>query len=105
MSTPFADVVRQYYQINKSIKPGDRKAACQEKKEFYLKVLKMTEDMIESYFVARQYQNGEQPPQKFNSDVEMIAYVAQEVGAIAYVNAASLKKQALEKVKVVFTKT
>jgi hypothetical protein len=89
--------------IDKVIKPVDRKDKCGEKNIFYASLIKMTEDAVESYFQARQYQDGEKPPEKFMSEKEIIDYVGDEPGAIGYVRVAALTPKALEKVKVVYT--
>jgi ABC-type phosphate transport system substrate-binding protein len=89
--------------IDMAVKPVDMKNKCAEKTIFYSNLIKMTEDAVESYFTARQYQNGERPLVKVENENEMIDYVGKEVGAIGYVRVAALTPQALEKVKVIYT--
>jgi ABC-type phosphate transport system substrate-binding protein len=87
--------------IDKTIKPVDRKDKCVEKTQFYSKILKMTEDAVDSYFTARQYSNGENAPEKLKSNAEIIDYVQREIGAIGFVKSSSLTPQELQGVKVV----
>ncbi|AYB32034.1 hypothetical protein [Chryseolinea soli] len=87
--------------INKNIRPAGRKSKCAEQDAFYAQVLGMTADEVEQYFAARQLQNAERPYDKFLSDGDIIRFVEEEPGAIAYVNARSLTEEAKKKVKVV----
>lgn len=94
-------IKKRWVETNKNIRPVDRKTKCVEQDIFYSKVLNMGADDVEKYFVSRQYQNAEKPQDKFASDKEIIGFVGEEVGAIGYVNSASLIPEALGKVKVV----
>src|ERR1043165_1157589 len=76
--------------INKNIRPADRKSSCPEQLTFYYKVLGMSADEVETYFLTRQYQSAQKPQDKFNTDREVIEFVSQEIGAIGYVNINSL---------------
>lgn len=89
--------------INKNIKPVDRKSDCPEQQTFYADVLHMGADDVETYFVTRQYQDSQRPQDKFSSDYEIINFVGSEMGAIGYVNINSLSPDARTKVKVVLT--
>jgi hypothetical protein len=82
--------VKRWKETNKGILPADRKGKGPEQDLFYTHVLGLPAAAVESYLTARQYQTGDNPPQKFATDAEMIAYVASEVGAIGYVNASSI---------------
>ncbi|HEY4798537.1 MAG TPA: hypothetical protein VII99_05610 [Bacteroidia bacterium] len=88
-------------ETNKNILPADRKKSCAEQDVFYSKVLNMSASEVETYFIEKQYQNGEEPPVKFSSDKEVINFVGDEIGAIGYVNVNSLTTEAKTKVKVV----
>lgn len=90
-------------EINKNIHPVDRKQKCAEQSTFYSKLIGMGNDDVETYFMTKQYQNAQKPQEKFNSDREIIDYVADEIGAIGFVNAGSMTAEARSKVKVVFT--
>ena len=96
-------VKKRWPEINKNIKPADRKFKCSERELFYGKVLNMSADEVETYFVTKQYQNAEMPQTKFVGDNEIIDFVASEPGAIGFVNASSISASAKEKVKVVLT--
>lgn len=89
--------------INKNIRPADFKGHNAEQETFYSKILGMNKDEVETYFVTKQYQNAQKPQDKFNSDKEVIDFVADEPGAIGFVNASNLSPEAKARVKVVFT--
>lgn len=75
---------------NKAIRPADRKTNCPEQQCFYAKILMMTAADVETYFVTKQYQNALKPQDKFNTDAELIEFVAAEPGAIGFISATSL---------------
>lgn len=87
--------------LNKNIRIATRKGKCPERDAFYGQILKMSDTEVDNYFAERQYQNAEKLPDKFGSDNEIISFVDQEVGAIAFVNSKSLTDEAKGKVKVV----
>lgn len=87
--------------INKNIKPVDRKSKCSEQDTFYETVLGMSASDVETYFTQKQYENAEKPQDKFTSDDSIIDFVADEPGAIGFVNVSSLTAAAKSKVKVV----
>lgn len=95
-------IKKRWPQLNKNIKPTDRKSKCQERETFYDKVLNMTADEVESYFIQKQYQNAEKPADKFNSDTEIIDFISNEPGAIGFVSAAAAAANK-DKVKIVFS--
>lgn len=76
--------------LNEGVKPADRKSSCEERDTFYKRMIGLSQMEIESYFAAKQYQNADQPPKKFASDAEILAYVAEHVGAIGFVSRSSL---------------
>lgn len=92
---------KRWPETDKNILPVDKKKNCIEKNIFYSKVLNMDMLEVENYFLEKQYQDGDKPPDKFNSDKEIIDFVGDEVGAIGYVNINSLTSEAKTKVKVV----
>ncbi|MCB0489019.1 MAG: hypothetical protein R2820_15700 [Cyclobacteriaceae bacterium] len=94
-------IKKRWPDINKNIKPADRKSKCEEQDSFYEKVLGMSSSDVETYFTQKQYENAEKPQDKFASDSAIIDFVAQEVGAIGFVNVSSLSADAKSKVKVV----
>lgn len=96
-------IKKRWTEINKNIRPVDRKNKCAEQEAFYSKILGMNASEVETYFVTRQYQNAEKPQDKFASDKEIIDFVGEEAGAIGYINVASLTAEAKNKVKVVLT--
>lgn len=94
-------IKKRWPELNKNIKPVDRKTKNAEQDAFYAKVLGMSAADVETYFNAKQYESGEKPQDKFSSDAEIIAFVGEEAGAIGFVNVASLTPEAKAKVKVV----
>jgi ABC-type phosphate transport system substrate-binding protein len=92
---------KRWVELNKNIRPADRKHSCPEQEVFYRKVLEMSALDVEKYFTNKQLQSAERPPDKFASDADMINFVALEAGAIGYVNLKSLTPEVKEKVKVV----
>ncbi len=92
---------RRWPQTNNIILPVDRIKFCPEQELFYLKILNMNTWEVENYFLQKQYQNGDRPPDRFSTDKEIIDFVGDEIGAIGYVNVNSLTTEAKTKVKVV----
>lgn len=93
---------KQWDKNGKGIKPADYKGKTGDKDIFYKYILKMPEDVVEKYFISCQYQNGEKPADKFNSEREMLEFVGNEIGAIGYVNKNAITPDKASKVKVVF---
>jgi hypothetical protein len=94
-------IKKRWPELNKNIKPVDRKTKNAEQDAFYSKVLGMSAADVETYFNAKQYESGEKPQDKFSSDADIINFVGEEAGAIGFVNVASLTPEAKAKVKVV----
>jgi ABC-type phosphate transport system substrate-binding protein len=94
-------IKKRWPDLNKNIKPADRKSKCGEQDAFYSKVLGMSASDVETYFTQKQYESAEKPQDKFTSDADIITFVSEEAGAIGFVNAASLTAEAKAKVKVV----
>src|SRR5688572_13446693 len=88
--------------INKNIRPVDRKKKCSERDSLY-SILGLSDTQVEQYFVNKQLQNAERPPDKFATEAEIISFVAEEVGAIGYIKTSSVTPEILTKVKIVFT--
>jgi ABC-type phosphate transport system substrate-binding protein len=88
--------------IDKNIRPVDRKKKCDERDAFYT-IIGLNESQIEQYFVNKQLQNAERPPDKFATESELIAFVSEEVGAIGYIKASSVTPEILTKIKIVFS--
>ena len=94
-------IKKRWPETNKNILPVDRKKACPEQELFYSGILNMNASEVETYFIEKQYQTGEEPPNKFSTDKEIIDFVGDEIGAIGYINTNSLSTEAKTKVKVV----
>lgn len=94
-------IKKRWPELNKNIKPVDRKTKNADQDAFYAKVLGMSAGDVETYFNAKQYESGEKPQDKFTSDTAIIDFIAEEAGAIGFVNMSSLTAEAKAKVKVV----
>lgn len=94
-------IKKRWPELNKNIKPVDRKTKNAEQDTFYSKVLGMSAADVDTYFNAKQYESGEKPQDKFSTDSDIIAFIGEEAGAIGFVNAASITDAAKAKVKVV----
>jgi ABC-type phosphate transport system substrate-binding protein len=92
---------RRWKELNKNIVPVDSKTGSELRSKFLKSTLQMTSDEMTRFFTEREYQNAEAPPVKLGGDDEIIAFVENNNGAIAYVSKNSIK--AGSKVKVVLT--
>lgn len=95
-------IKKRWPEINKNIRPVDRKKKCPERDSFY-SLLGMDDNQVEQYFMNKQLQNAERPPDKFSTEAEVINFIADEIGAIGYIKASSVTPEVLAKVKIVFT--
>ena len=95
-------IKKRWPEIDKNIRPADRKKKCDERDAFYA-IIGLNDTQIEQYFVNKQLQNAERPPDKLGSESEMIAFVGEEIGAIGYIKASSVTPEVLLKIKIVFT--
>lgn len=80
---------KRWPEINKNIRPVDRKKDCPEQQIFYKKVIAMKALDIDNYFLQRQYESSESPQEKFANDNAILEYVAAQDGAIGYINSAT----------------
>jgi ABC-type phosphate transport system substrate-binding protein len=96
-------IKKRWPEINKNIRPADQKKQCGERDAFYA-LLGLDDSQVEQYFVTKQLQNAERPPDKFTTEADMINFVAEEIGAIGYIKASSVTPEVIAKVKVVFTR-
>jgi ABC-type phosphate transport system substrate-binding protein len=96
-------IKKRWPAINKNIRPAELKRKSSERDAFYQAILGMKEDEVVQYFVNKQLQNAERPQDKFATEVELINFVSEEPGAIAYIKASSLTNEMKAKVKVVCT--
>jgi ABC-type phosphate transport system substrate-binding protein len=94
-------IKKRWPQLNKNIRPADRKRKCAERDAFYENILGMDDNEVEQYFVNKQIQNAERPQDKFTSEAELIDFVEDEPGAIGYIKASSITPEIRAKVKIV----
>lgn len=79
-------IKKRWPELNKNIKPVDRKAKCPEQETFYSKILNMSAANVETYFIQKQYESAEKPQDKFQSDADIIEFVSSEPGAIGFIS-------------------
>jgi ABC-type phosphate transport system substrate-binding protein len=96
-------IKKRWPELNKNIRPVDRKSKCAEQDTFFTEVLGMTATEVEQYFVNKQLQNAERPQDKFATEADVINFVAEEPGAIGYIKASSVSAEVKAKVKIIFT--
>jgi len=96
-------IKKRWPEIDKNIRPADQKKQCEERDAFYA-LLGLDDAQVEQYFITKQLQNAERPPDKFATEAELINFVAEEIGAIGYIKASSATPEVMAKVKVVFTR-
>ncbi len=94
-------IKKRWPETNQNILPADRLKTCPEQKLFYSKILNMNANDVDTYFIEKHYESGEELPHKFVSDKEIVDFVGDEIGAIGYVNVNSLSSEAKAKVKTV----
>lgn len=94
-------VKKRWPTINKNIRPVDTKSKSLEQQAFYKKVLNMSATDVEAYFNLKQYESAEKPQDKFGNERDIIEFVAEQEGAIGFVNSNSLSADMKSKVKIV----
>lgn len=92
---------KRWKELNKNIVPVDAKTNGEGRKKFLTEVLDMTQDELTRYFTEREYQNAEAPPMKLTTDEEILAFVSNNIGAIAFVPKSLVKPES--KVKIVLS--
>lgn len=92
---------KRWPEINKNIRPADFKSKNGAQDAFYGTVLKMSLSDVETYFIQKAYESADKPQDKLTSNDAMVNFVANEPGAIGYIDAASLSADDKSKVKVV----
>lgn len=79
-------IKQQWPAMGIAILPAGLSANSSAKSGFLSQIMKMTDSELAAYFKQRQFANAEAIPEKFSSETELIAYVANNKGAIAYVS-------------------
>lgn len=96
-------IKKRWPELNKNIRPADRKNKCPERDAFYSLVLNMKDDEVEEYFINKQIQNAERPQDKLATEAAMINFVAEEPGAIGFIKTSSVTPEVKARVKIVLT--
>jgi ABC-type phosphate transport system substrate-binding protein len=92
---------QQTWPNGEKIRSVDRNGSSPERRTFLEKVVKLTPDEMEQYWISIRYQKGIAVPPKLNTDHEVVEYVAAYEGAIGFVNSKSVGQKS--EVKVVGT--
>jgi ABC-type phosphate transport system substrate-binding protein len=105
------DEVRNHYLKKQSswrngekLRPVDTEASGL-RDAFVRKLLGMSSEELERYWLELKYQKAEAPPKRVDGDGAVIKFVAAFKGGIGFVDAASLDADAKTKVQVVLTLT
>lgn len=73
-----------------SVKPVNSKMGGDARVEFEKKVLKKSSSQVKAYWSKLVFSGKGKPPKELGSDADIIKYVAENPGAIGYVDAASV---------------
>ena len=92
---------RQEWPNGVRVSPADRDGESVARKLFLAKVLGMSNDEVERYWIEKRYQAGVSPPRKAASDAQMIEFVGAVKGAVGFVDVRSLAGITDRKVKVI----
>lgn len=102
--------VRKYFLKEQPTWPGgekvrsvDRTGNAPEKRVFLDRIVKLSDDELEQFWVSKRYEKGTPVPPKLHSDNEVIEYVLSFDGAIGYVNSRSIGPSQRSQLRVVST--
>ncbi len=85
------------------VRSVDRLGNTSEKRTFLERIVKLSDDELEQFWVSKRYEKGIPVPPKLHSDNEVIEYVLSFDGAIGYVNAKSVGPAQRSQIKVINT--
>jgi ABC-type phosphate transport system substrate-binding protein len=85
------------------VRPADRKAEGPDRAAFLSKVLGMSSDELERYWLERQYANADHPPAGLDDDPSVVKFVSFFKGGMGFVTRSALSKAGAEGVKPVLT--
>lgn len=94
---------KQTWPNGEKIRSVDRNGNSAERRAFLEKVLKLSEDEMEHYWISLRYQKGVAVPPRLNTDQEVVEYVAAYEGAIGFVNSKSIGAGQKSEIKVIGT--
>lgn len=95
-------IKKRWPATNLGIKPVEIKGSNLAKSKFLSDILGMSATDVEQYFRQRQFANAEAPPATMGNEREVINFVKENPGAIAYVSLAAYDA-AKSEVKAVLT--
>lgn len=85
------------------VRPADHSAEGPDRAAFLGKVLNMSSDDLQRYWIERQYASAEHPPAGLDDDVSVVKFVSFFKGGIGFVTRSALSKAGAEGVKPVLT--
>lgn len=85
------------------VRPADHNMAGPDRAAFLSKVLNMTSDELQRYWIERQYASAEHPPAGLDDDPSVVKFVSFFKGGIGFVTKSALSKAGGEGVKPVLT--
>ena len=85
------------------VRPADRNAEGPDRAAFLSKVLSMSSDELQRYWLERQYANADHPPAGLDDDASVVKFVSFFKGGIGFVARSALSKAGAEGVKPVLT--
>lgn len=94
---------QQTWPNGEKIRSVDRNGNSPERRAFLEKVLKLSADEMEQYWISIRYQKGVAVPPKLNTDHEVVEYVGAYEGAIGFVNSKSIGAGQKSEIKVIGT--
>jgi ABC-type phosphate transport system substrate-binding protein len=94
---------QQTWPNGEKVRSVDRNGSSAERRVFLEKVLKLTPDEMEQYWISIRYQKGIAVPPKLHTDQEVVEYVGAYGGAIGYVNSTNLGGAQKSEIKVIGT--
>lgn len=99
----FLKKTKKKWDNGEKIRPIDLSGNPIEREIFLAKVLEMTPESSERYWIEQQYVKAEKPPKRVDDDGRVIKLVGTFKGGIGFVNKNSLTPEALKKVKTILT--
>lgn len=94
---------QQAWPNGEKIRSVDRNGNSAERRAFLEKVLKLSADEMEQYWISIRYQKGIAVPPKLNTDHEVVEYVGAYEGAIGFVNSKNIGAGQKSEIKVIGT--
>jgi len=85
------------------VRPADHSADGPDRAAFLSKVLGMSSDELQRYWLERQYANADHPPAGLEDDPSVVKFVSFFKGGIGFVTRSALSRAGAEGVKPILT--